>query len=86
MIDRGKIMCCDCCDHVNWEDYFESVVEIIKAGGPMAEVMKRRVEKDLEETMSSLIFLMKWMEDKDEGKGRTVKFMKYAPLNKLEGK
>lgn len=74
---------CDC-DHVSWDDYFDSVVEIIEAGGPMAEVVKRRVEEDLRELMSTLMFLMKWMKDKDEGKGRVVRFMKYSPLPRAD--
>ena len=67
------------CDFVSWEDYFDSVIKIIEAGGPMAETVKSRVEEDFKESVRFLKIMDKW----GKGESRTILFKKYLPLTSV---
>jgi hypothetical protein len=73
-------MCCDCCDDVSWDDYFNAVAAIIEGGGPLAEIVKSRIEEDFKRDIQWLGAMSRWAYDKDKGKGKTVRFMKYFSL------
>ncbi len=68
------------CDFVGWEDHFRAVAAIIEGGGPLADIIKRRVEEDFKRDIQWLNIMSRWAYDKDKGRGKTVRFMKYSPL------